>query len=214
MTAPCRVILYLFLIIFFIGTRYPMILDTANPDPKLPQLGVTMYALGRFMLPVPREMQISGSTLKIDAIDILEIPWQKGVDRTTFFDGLWQPVRDEANLAYKRLEKLGPATQGGLAEEDISALCGHPAMLLCYADSMADHYIDVHVAMGDVIFRLKEERLYQVGQECLNMEGNILNLLKHYRSGGRNVSPDSFFCVTGRFEGMKTWYPKSVKKLH
>jgi hypothetical protein len=161
------------------------------------------------MLPISREMQISGLTFKIDAIEILEIPWQTGVDRTTFFDGLWQPVRDKAKLAYKRLGKLGPATQGGLAEEDISALCGHSAMLLCYADSMADHYIDVYVAMPEVILRLKEERLYQVGKECLDMEGNILNLLKHYRSGNRNVSPDSFFCVTGRLEGMKTWYEQT-----
>lgn len=186
-----------------------MILDTANPNPKLPPLGVTMYALGRFMLPVPTGMQISGSTLKIDAMEILEIPWQTGIDRAAFFDGLWQPVRDKAKLAYKRLGKLGPATQGGLAEEDISALCGNPAMLLCYADSMADHYIDVHVAMQEVILRLKEERFYDVGKECLNMEGNILNLLKHYRSGSRDVDPNSFFCVSGRFEGMNTWYEQT-----
>jgi hypothetical protein len=183
-----------------------MILDTANPDQKLPQLSVTMYALGRFMLPVPTGLQISGSLLKINAISIDEISWKKGIERSEYFKSLWTPVRDEARSEYEESESIGPATQGGLAEEDISALCGHPAMLLCYADSMADHYIDVHVAMPEVILRLKEERLYQVGKECLNMEGSILNLLKHYRSGTRNVSPDSFFCVTGRFEGMKTWY--------
>jgi hypothetical protein len=183
-----------------------MILDTANPDQKLPPLGVTMYALGRFMLPVPTGLQISGSLLKINAISIDEIGWKKGIERSEYFKSLWTPVRDEARSEYEESESIGPATQGGLAEEDISALCGHPAMLLCYADSMADHYIDVHVAMPEVILRLKEERLYQVGKECLNMEGNILNLLKHYRSGSRNVDPDSFFCVTGRFEGMKTWY--------
>jgi hypothetical protein len=183
-----------------------MILDTANPDQKLPQLSVTMYALGRFMLPVPTGLQISGSLLKINAISIDEISWKKGIERSEYFKSLWTPVRDEARSEYEESESIGPATQGGLAEEDISALCGHPAMLLCYADSMADHYIDVHVAMPEVILRLKEERLYQVGKECLNMEGNILNLLKHYRSGSRNVDPDSFFCVTGRFEGMKTWY--------
>ena len=126
-----------------------------------------------------------------------------------YFKSLWKPVRDEARSKYEYSEPFGPVIQGGLAEEDISALCGHPAKLLCYADSMADHYIDVHVAMPEVIFRLKEERLYQVGKECLDMEGNILNLLKHYRSGSRNVSPDSFFCVTGRFERMKTWYEQT-----
>jgi hypothetical protein len=183
-----------------------MILDTANPDPKLPPLGVTMYALGRFMLPVPTGLQISGSLFKINAISIDEIGWKKGIDRSEYFKSLWKPVRDEARSKYEYSEPFGPVIQGGLAEEDISALCGHPAMLLCYADSMADHYIDVHVAMPEVILRLKEERLYQVGKECLNMEGNILNLLKHYHTGSRNVSPDSFFCVTGRFEGVKTWY--------
>jgi len=192
-----------------------MILDTANPDPKLPQLGVTMYALGRFMLPVPAGLQISGSLFKMNAISIDEIGWKKNIDRSEYFKSLWTPVRDEARSKYEYSEPFGPVIQGGLAEEDISALCGHPAMLLCYADSMAGHYIDVHVAMPDVIFRLKEERLYQVGKECLNMEGNILNLLKHYRSGSRNVSPDSFFCVTGRFEGMKTWYEQiNVSAYH
>jgi hypothetical protein len=82
-------------------------------------------------------------------------------------------------------------------------------MLLCYADSMADHYIDVHVALPEIVLRFKESRLYDIGSECLNMEGNILKLLKHFRFGGKNVDPDSFFSVSGRFEGMKTWYEQT-----
>ena len=183
-----------------------MIIDTAYPNPNLPPVDVRTYAVGRFMLPVPKGMQISGTIFKINRITILEIPWENKVDRDSFFDGLWKPVRDKARAAYKRLEKIGPATQGGLAEEDISDLCEHKAVLLCYADSMADHYIDVHVALPEIVLRFKEARFYDIGSECLNMEGNILKLLKHFRFGGKDVDPDSFFSVAGRFEGVKTWY--------
>ena len=131
---------------FFLGARYPMIIDTAYPNPNLPPLEVRTYALGRFMLPVPKGMQISGTIFKINDITILEIPWENGKDRSDFHASLWMPVRDAAREDYEESADVGPATQGGLAEEDISALCGHKAMLLCYADSMADHYIDVHVA--------------------------------------------------------------------
>ena len=123
-----------------------MIIDTAYPNPNLPPLEVRTYALGRFMLPVPKGMQISGTIFKINDITILEIPWENGKDRSDFHASLWMPVRDAAREDYEESADVGPATQGGLAEEDISALCGHKAMLLCYADSMADHYIDVHVA--------------------------------------------------------------------
>lgn len=209
MTTPCRALLYLFLIIFFIGARYPMILDTANPNPKLPTLGVTMYALGRFMFPVPTGLQISGSSFKINAISIDEMSWKKGVERSEYFESLLSPIRDAEKNAYKRRGHVGPSTQGGWAEKDISDLCGHHAILLCYRSKTANHNIDVHIALPDLILRLTESRPYEMGSECLDMEGPILNLLKHYRSGSRNVSSDSFFCVTGRFEGMKTWYEQT-----
>jgi hypothetical protein len=183
-----------------------MILDTANPNPKLPPLGVTMYALGRFMLPVPTGLQISGSLFKINAISIGEMIWKKGVDRSEFFKSLISPIRDAEKNAYIRRGHVGPSTQGGWAEKDITDLCGHPASLLCYRSKTANHNIDVHIALPDLILRLTESRLYEMGSECLDMEKPILNLLKHYHTGSRNVSPDSFFCVTGRFEGMKTWY--------
>jgi hypothetical protein len=170
---------------------------------------VRTYALGRFMLPVPNGMQISGAFFKINRITILEIPWKNEMDRSEFFDSLWEPVRDAARENYEESADVGSATQGGLAEEDISDLCGHKAMLLCYADSMADHYIDVHVALPEIVLRLKEARFYDIGSECLNMEGNILKLLKHFRFGGKDVNPDSFFSVSGRFEGMKTWHEQA-----
>ena len=205
-TTPCRVVLYLYLVIFLIGARYPMILDTANPNPNLPPLGVTMYALGRFMLPVPTGLQISGSSFKINAISIDEMNWKKGVDRSEYFKSLLSPIRDAEKNAYIRRGHIGPSTQGGWADKDISNLCGHPARLLCYRNKTASHNIDVHIALPELILRLIESRTYEIGNECLDMEEPILNLLKHYRSGSRNVDPDSFFCVTGRFEGMKTWY--------
>jgi hypothetical protein len=62
-----KIVLAIFLVIFFLGARHPMIIDTAYPNPNLPPLEVRTYALGRFMLPVPKGMQISGTIFKINA---------------------------------------------------------------------------------------------------------------------------------------------------
>ena len=81
-------------------------------------------------------------------------------------------------------------------------------MLLCYQGNMADHNIDVHIGLPEVLLRLTESRFYRLGEECLDMEGPIVDLLKHYRFGWQNVSPDSFFSAAGRFEGAKSWKEK------
>lgn len=117
----------------------------------------------------------------------------------------WLSVRSVEREDYEEAALVGPSTQGGWVEQDISNLCGQPAMLLCYQGNMADHNIDVQIGLPEVLLRLTESRFYHLGEECLDMEGPILDLLKHYRFGRQHVSPDSFFSAAGRFEGVKSW---------
>jgi len=187
------------------GCRY-MTIDTARPNPKLPPYPVTMFPAGRFMLPVPRDMGLVGGTFIINKITIKEIAWPKGTDREEYLKEVWMPVRTEAWERYVEGGKLGPASQGGWAEEDVSHLFGFPARLLCYGDDMEDHFIDIHIGLPEAILRLKESRFYHIGKECIDMDSRILNLFKHYRFGNKNVAPDSFFSAGGRVEGLKTWY--------
>ena len=189
----------------FLGGCLYMIVDTASPDPRLPRHPVAMYSIGRFMLPVPVGLNLSSSVLRLNKITVQEMPWKKGREREEYFKGVWKPVRAEAWVNYEEGGWLGPSNQGGWAEEDISHLCGYPAMLFCYRGNTADHNIDVHIGLPDVILRLTEARFYRVGEACLDMEGPVLDLLGHYRFGYRNVAPDSFFTAGGRFEGLKTW---------
>ena len=184
-----------------------MTIDSAKPDPKLPPLAVDLYPMGRFMFPVPKGMglKVSGTTFKLNKITIEEIPWKKGVSREEYLRETWLSVRSVERENYEEAASVGPSTQGGWAEQDISNLCGHPAMLLCYQGNMADHNIDVHIGLPEVLLRLTESRFYHLGEECLDMEGPILDILKHYHFGRQNVSPDSFFSAAGSFEGVKSW---------
>ena len=205
-------------IIYIIGPFIPMIIDTANPDPKLPPLAVDLYPAGRFMFPVPKGvgLKVVSSAFEFNKITIEEIPWKKGIPHEEYLRELWSNLRAEERKTYERRGKVGPHTQGGWAEQDITSICGHPAMLLCYNGNMADHNIDVHIGLPEVLLRLTESRPYDLGEECLDMEGPILDLFKHYRFGRQNVSPDSFFSAAGRVEGAKSWREKvgvGVKRL-
>lgn len=186
-----------------------MTIDTASPNSKLPPYPVTMFPAGRFMLPIPRDMELVGGTFKVNKITIKEIAWKKGMNREEYLKEVWMPVRTEAWKRYVEGGKLGPASQGGWAEEDVSHLFGYPAKLLCYGDDMEDHFIDVHIGLPEAILRLKESRFYHIGKECIDMDSRILNLFKHYRFGNKNVAPDSFFSAGGRVEGLKTWYEQA-----
>jgi len=190
----------------FLGGCHHMTIDTAGPNPNLPPYPVTMFPVGRFMLPVPNGLNISSSVFKVNKITIEELRWKNGRDREEYLKEVWTPVRAEAWERFIEGGKLGPSNQGGWAEEDVSHLFGYPAMLLCYNGDMADHNIDVHIGLPEAILRLTESRSYDTGEECLDMEGRVLNLFKHYRFGNKKVAPDSFFSAGGRVEGLKTWY--------
>jgi len=202
-------ILSVLLFTLFLGGCHYMTIDTAGPNPKLPPYPVTMYPAGRFMLPVPAGLGISSSVFTVNKITIEEIAWKKGRDKEEYLKEIWTTVRDREHKTYLRRGKVGPATQGGWAEEDISHLFGYPAMLLCYNGNMADHNVDVHIGLPEAILRLTESRFYPIGKACLDMDRRILNLFKHYRFGNKNVAPDSFFSAGGRVEGLKTWYEQT-----
>ena len=205
---PLLILAALLLILFLGGCHY-MTIDTAGPNPKLPPYPVTMFPAGRFMLPVPKGLDISSSIFTLNKITIEEIAWKNGRSREEYLKEVWSTVRDTEHKTYLRRGKIGPVTQGGWAEEDVSHLFGYPAMLLCYNGNMADHNIDVHIGLPEAILRLTESRSYDTGEECLNMEDRLLNLFKHYRFGNKNVAPDSFFSAGGRVEGLKTWYEQA-----
>ena len=205
MSRAIRLMLLLLLFTLFLGGCHFMIIDSASPNPQFPPYPISMYSIGRFVLPVPTGLRISSSVVRINKIEIQEMLWKKDKDRQEYFNEVWKPIRTAAWENYVEGGTIGPSTQGGWAEEDISHLCGYPAMLLCYSSDMADHLIDVHIGLPEVILRLQESRFYDLGQECLDMEGPILDLLKHYRFGYRNVAPDSFFSAGGRVEGLKSW---------
>jgi hypothetical protein len=202
-------IITVLLFIQILGGCHHMTIDTANPNPNLPPYPVTMFPVGRFMLPVPNGLNISSSVFKVNKITIEELRWKDGRDREEYLKDVWKPVRAEARERYIEGGKLGPANQGGWAEEDVSHLFGYPAMLLCYNGDMADHNIDVHIGLPEAILRLTESRSYGIGEECLDMEDRLVNLFKHYRFGNKKVAPDSFFSAGGRVEGLKTWYEQA-----
>jgi hypothetical protein len=193
----------------FLGGCHHMTIDTACPNPNLPPYPVTMFPVGRFMLPVPNGLHISSSVFKVNKITIEELRWKDGRDREEYLKEVWADVRTREHKTYLRRAKVGPVTQGGWAEEDVSHLFGYPAMLLCYNGDMADHNIDVHIGLPEAILRLTESRSYDIGEECLDMEDRLVNLFKYYRFGNKNVAPDSFFSAGGRVEGLKTWYEQA-----
>jgi len=201
--------LSILLLTLILGGCHYMTIDTASPNPSLPPCPVTMFSVGRFMIPVPKDMGLVGGIHKVNKITIEEIAWKKGRDREEYLKEVWMPVRTQARKRYIEGGKLGPASQGGLAEEDVSHLFGYPAMLFCYRSKTADHNIDVHIGLPEAILRLTESRFYPIGNACLDMEERILNLFKHYRFGNKNVAPDSFFSAGGRVEGLKTWHEQA-----
>ncbi len=203
-------IMTVLLFTLFLGGCHYMTIDTAGPNPKLPPYPVTMFPAGRFMLPIPRDMTLAGGTFIVNKITIKEIAWKNGRTREEYLKEVWSTVREEEHKTYLRRAKIGPATQGGWAEEDVSHLFGYPAMLLCYNGKMADHHIDVHIGLPEAILRLTESKFYPIGKACLDMEDRLLNLFKHYRFGNKNVPPDSFFSAGGRVEGLKTWYEQAA----
>jgi hypothetical protein len=182
-----------------------MISDKATPDPRFPPLPVKLYPVGRFVVPVPEGLEFRSSSLSMNKIAVTEITWKPGKDREQQFRDLWMPVRDEARKNYDRRASMGRATQGGFAEQDLSELFGHPAMLLCYQSKRAWHHIDTFIALPEYVLHLKEDRLYDIGVECLDMEAPILKFFKHYHVGHRDVGPDSFLTPKGRIEGIKPW---------
>jgi hypothetical protein len=188
--------------------------DKATPDPRFPPLPVKLYPVGRFVFPVPEGLEFLGSTLSINKIAIDEIRWKPGKDRDQQFRDLWMPVRDEARKNYDRRASMGRATQGGLAEQDVSELFGHPAMLLCYDGSWAEHHVDVYIALPEYILRLDHNRFYRTGAECLDMEAPIIKLFKHYRVGHGDFGPDSFVTPKGRIEGIKPWAEEAWASSH
>jgi hypothetical protein len=202
-------ILTILLFTLFLGGCQYMTIDTASPNPKLPPYPVTMFPAGRFMLPVPKGLDISSSIFTINKITIEEIAWKNGRSREEYLKEVWSTVREKEHKTFLRRGKLGPSNQGGWAEEDVSHLFGYPAMLFCYRGKTADHNIDVHIGLPEAILRLTESKYYPIGKACLDMEDRLLNLFKHYRFGNKNVAPDSFFSAGGRVEGLKTWYEQA-----
>jgi hypothetical protein len=128
-----------------------MISDKATPDPRFPPLPVKLYPVGRFVVPVPEGLEFRSSSLSMNKIAVTEITWKPGKDREQQFRDLWMPVRDEARKNYDRRASMGRATQGGFAEQDLSELFGHPAMLLCYQSKRAWHHIDTFIALPEYV---------------------------------------------------------------
>jgi len=205
MKKSLSLIITVLLFTFLLGGCHHMTIDTAGPNPNLPPYPVTMFPVGRFMLPVPNGLNISSSIFKVNKITIEELRWKNGRDREEYLKEVWMPVRAEAWERYIEGGKLGPSNQGGWAEEDVSHLFGYPAMLICYRGNTADHNIDVHIGLPEAILRLTESRFYPIGKACIDMDSRLVNLFKHYRFGNKNVAPDSFFSAGGRVEGLKTW---------
>ena len=163
-------IMTVLLFTLFLGGCHYMTIDTASPNPKLPPYPVTMFPTGRFMLPIPRDTTLVGGTFIVNKITIKEIAWKNDKNREEYLKEVWSTVKNEKYQRYLEGGKLGPASQGGWAEEDVSHLFGYPAMLLCYGDDMADHYIDVHIGLPE--------------------RSGPRNL--HKPLGGNSASPDTF----------------------
>ena len=168
-----------------------------------PPWPITLYPVGRFLFPVPKGLDFLGRSIKINDMFIEETDWGEG-DRAQQFRDLWMPVRDGAKDYYDRNEEW-PASRGGFAHEDISDLFGHPAVLLCYEGREGGHWVDTFVALPDFILRVKEDRFYEIGQECVDMEGTVLNFFKHYHTDKHNLPSDIFWTNRGWVQGLKTW---------
>ena len=170
--------------------------------PYQPPWPVNLHPVGRYLFPVPEGLEFMGRSVWINDLFIEETDWRPG-DRAQQFRDLWVPVRDEAKKHYD-LYKNRPIVRGGFAEEDVSDLFGHPAVLLCYDGSGGAHWIDTFVAMPHSILRVKEDRFYEFGQECVDMEGTVLDFFRHYHTDRLNFPPDSFWTDRGWVQGLKT----------
>jgi hypothetical protein len=168
-----------------------------------PPLPVTLYPVGRFLFPVPKGLEFQGRIININDMTIEETDWGPG-DRAKQFRDLWEPVRDEARHHYDVYEG-NPLMRGGFAQEDVTDLFGHPAVLLCYDGRYGGHWIDTFVAMPHWILRIKEDRFYEVGQECVDMEDVVLDFFKHYHTDRTKLPADLFWTGRGWVQGLKTW---------
>jgi hypothetical protein len=162
---------------------------------------VNLHPVGRFLFPVPSGLEFMGRSVWINDLFIEETDWRPG-DRAQQFRDLWEPVRDKAKKHYDLYEKR-PIVRGGFAHEDVSDLFGHPAVMLCYDGSGGGHWIDTFIAMPDFMLRVKEDRFYEFGQECVDMEGAVLDFFRHYHTDRLNYPPDSFWTDRGWVQGLK-----------
>ncbi|MDY0228167.1 MAG: hypothetical protein RBR38_15245 [Desulfomicrobium apsheronum] len=174
--------------------------QTTTDQPSWP---VTLYPVGRFLFPVPKGLDFLGRSIKINDMFIEEIDWGEG-DHSQQFRDLWMPVHDKAKEHYDRYVEW-PVTRGGFAYKDVSDLFGHPSVMLCYAGS-GDHKIDTFIALPDFILRIKQECAYDIGKECMDMEGATLNFFKHYHTDKHNLPSDIFWSNKGWVQGLDTWY--------
>ena len=179
-----------------------MITDTAAPDPTLPPCPVVLRPVGRFMLPIPESMELCATWFKVNGITVEELQWKPGLETKRTLNALRESLGTKAGMAN---EITGLDVRERWDETDVSDLCEFPATLRCCNGSRADHNIEVYTGLPDVILRLTENRPFDTCGPCLTVNGPILNLIRHYRHGGENVSPAGFFFSAGRVEGLKTW---------
>lgn len=179
-----------------------MLVDTASPDPELPPFPVVMRPVGRFVLPVPESMELSAAWFKVNGIAVEELPWKSGPQQGRAMDALRRSLGTDAGEAH---EITGLAVRERWDETDVSDLCGFPALLRCCNGSKADHNLEVHIGMPDLILRLTDNRPFDTCGPCLTINGPILNLFRHYRHDDVRVPSESFFFSAGRVEGLKTW---------
>jgi hypothetical protein len=173
---------------------------TRSSQPPLP---VTLYPVGRFLFPVPKGLEFLGRDIQINDMTIEETDWGSG-DRAKQFRDLWEPIRDKARKHYDAYMD-NPLMRGGFAQEDVSDLFGHPAVLLCYDGRYGGHWVDTFVAMPHWILRIREDRFYEVGQECVDMESVALDFFKHYHTDRTKLPADLFWTGRGWVQGLKTW---------
>jgi hypothetical protein len=202
LTRPCRFVpcfLIILTLLFCGGCR-----TMHDTTPYRPPWPVNLHPVGRFLFPVPSGLEFKGRSLIVNDMFIEETDWMRG-DRAQQFRDLWVPVRDEAKKHYD-LYKNRPIVRGGFVHEDVSDLFGHPAVLLCYDGREGGHWIDTFIALPDFILRVKEDRFYEFGQECLDMEGPTLDFFRHYHTDRLNYPPDSFWTNRGWVQGLNTRY--------
>jgi hypothetical protein len=182
-----------------------MFSDKATPDSRFPPLPVKLYPVGRFIVPVPEGLEFLGLDLSMNKIAIEEIRWKPGKDREQQFRNLWMPVRDEAKKKYDRRASMGRATQGGFAEQDVSELFGHPAMLLCYQSEWAWHHIDTCIALPEYVLRLKENRLTTYRGGVPGHGSPADQVLQALPCRAQRLRPGQLRHAQGRIEGIKPW---------